>query len=153
MEADILPPVWDEPKTWVLVFAREGEGWARYVPGRYKHVRAYAYLPGMKAWILYDPHRSGVDIKVIHDRKEALTALYHFTWQSDLMRFPASPGRTFFPVFFTCVGAIKHLIGLRSRALILGTFHRHCLAAGGVALAEEDANGSRKSTRLYPDTG
>jgi hypothetical protein len=45
-----------EPERWVLVFQRESKvWWVRLLAcGKYKHVAAYAYLPGFKAWLIYD---------------------------------------------------------------------------------------------------
>jgi hypothetical protein len=44
-----------EPTSWCVVFnARPHPGWAKWVPGRFKHVRAYAFIPATRTWLFYD---------------------------------------------------------------------------------------------------
>jgi hypothetical protein len=126
-----------EPERWVLVFQRESKvWWVRWLArGRYRHVAAYAYLPGFKAWLIYDVNMIRTSIAVVPDGDEALGWLYELTKDADLMAFRRQPGaaRTA-PLLGWCVPAIKHLIGLRSGALRPDTLFRDCLAAGGQPL-------------------
>jgi hypothetical protein len=128
-----------EPERWVLVFQRESKvWWVRLLAcGRYKHVAAYAYLPGFKAWLIYDVNMVRTSIVVVPDGDEALGYLYELTRDADLMAvkregiaITATPWR----IGFWCVPAVAHLIGLRSGALRPDRLWRDCLRAGGQPL-------------------
>jgi hypothetical protein len=120
------------PETWILVFNREcSKSWlGRLVPGRYKHVRAYTWLPWVKAWLFYDVHLTGTTVAVVPDGDGAKIALWQFTHRADLMRIKVQ-GRKRAPLLGWCVPAMKHLIGLRSGALRPDALWADCLAAGG----------------------
>lgn len=151
MEFTVPFPGHRHPATWVLVFCRRGDGLARFLPGKYKHVRAYGYLPDMKLWVLVDPACSGLSIAVVPDDYRAVLQLAQFTWKSDLVRIKHQGARRFFPLAFTCVGAVKHLIGLNSGALLLSTLHRHCLRSGGRVLEEATDEGTVRLQRAASD--
>lgn len=127
-----------EPERWVLVFQRSSKiWWVRWLAfGKYKHVAAYAYLPGFKAWQIYSVSTERASLVVVPDGDEADGWLYELTRDADLMAFRRLGARTRIPVFGWCVPAIKHLIGLSSGALRPDALWRHCLAAGGQPLAE-----------------
>jgi hypothetical protein len=126
-----------EPERWVLVFQRSSKvWWVRLLAcGRYKHVAAYAYLPGFKAWLIFDVNMVRTSVIVVPDGDEALGYLYEMTRDADLMAFRrlGAPSRP--RVFGWCVPAIKHLIGLKSRALRPDRLYRDCLCAGGSVLS------------------
>lgn len=127
----------DAPTRWVLVFQRTSPvRWLRWlVPGRYKHVAAYAYLVNLKAWLIFDVNLKGVSLIVVPDGDEALGWLADLTRDSDLVAMKAS-ARAVLPLFGWCVPAIKHLVGLRSGALFPCGLYRDCLRAGGEPLHE-----------------
>src|SRR5262245_30080932 len=120
---------------WVLVFQRHADAWwCRWLAcGRYKHVQAYAYVPGLKMWLLYDVRQGKTDLVVARDGPEAEWLIKEFSRGADLISMPVglSSGQ-WFRVGFWCVPAIKHLIGLRSGALRPDALWRDCIAAGGV---------------------
>lgn len=127
-----------EPTRWILVFNRTTTNpvvrWL--APGRYKHVSAYAWLPGLRAWLFYDVHFTGTSIAVMPDGTDALAWLYDMTKDADLLEMTCLPGpqRGRVPlthrIGFWCVPAIRHLVGVRSGALSPSAFYRHCVAAG-----------------------
>lgn len=131
-----------EPERWVLVFQRESKvWWVRLLAwGKYKHVAAYAYLPGFKAWLIYDVNMVRTSIVVVPDGDEALGYLYDLTRDADLMAIKRGSGVHRFgrPGIWCmwCVPAIAHLIGLRSGALRPDRLFRDCLRAGGDLLEE-----------------
>jgi hypothetical protein len=107
-------------------------GAAARARAKYKHVAAYAYLPGFKAWLIYDVNMVRTSIVVVPDGDEALGYLYELTRDADLMAFKRGDGVHRFgrPGFSAC-GACrhcKHLIGLRSGALRPDALFRDCLA-------------------------
>lgn len=128
--------------TWVLVFCRHSPvWWVDRLPGRYKHVRAYAYLPPMRAWLFYDVSLSGTAIYAAPDGKEAEAYIGRFVRDADLVsvkpRLAARRRPRLGP--FTCVSATAHLIGLRTGALRPDRLYRDVLAAGGEPLARRSA--------------
>lgn len=125
-----------EPTRWVLVFQRESKTpWVRWLAcGKYKHVAAYAYLPNVKAWLVFDVNLVRTSLLVVPDGEEALGWLANLTHESDLVAMRRRDEAVGLPLFGWCVPAIKHLIGLKSGALRVDSLFRDCLAAGGELL-------------------
>jgi hypothetical protein len=126
-----------EPVLWHVVFNRKTESWwARFVPGRFKHVRAYAYVPGLHVWIFYDVGVEGAAIQVAAPGAPANAIIA--SWIADaeivtVMRRPPHKGRI--PFGQWCAPAVGHLLRLRPRfpgaTLLPDTLHAECLANGG----------------------
>src|SRR5260221_718515 len=107
-------PLIGEPPIWTLVFSRETRHpWiGRLTPGKYKHVRAYGYIPGMRKWQFFDVHLNGITLAVVDDGPAARAVLVDWIRDADLIRIKrlGPSGRP--PQPFTCVSAIRHLLGL-----------------------------------------
>lgn len=134
-----------EPAVWNVVFNREAaSGWARFVPGRYKHVRAYAFIPATRIWLFYDVSFSGTALMAIPDGPDAIDAIYSFIGPpgvSDIVAMRRLPvRRRRFPWSNWCTTSLRHLLNLPGSALLVDGFHRECLANGGVPF--EDYDGS-----------
>lgn len=132
-----------EPEVWMLVFARTSPSWLvrAMAHGRYQHVKAFAYVPPMDAFVFYDMAFNGMGIVLVPNRPAALASyMGPFVRDADLMSFRAirHPAGRFVPRLMYCVPAIKHLIGLRSGALLPDRLWRDCLAAGGEPLGRTD---------------
>lgn len=132
------------PPAWNVVFNREGaSGWARWVPGHYKHVRAYGFVPATGLWIFYDVSFSGTDISAIPHGVASYEKIWEFIGPegaSDIVvmtRLP--PRRRLFPWSNWCTSALRHLLNLPGGALSPDAFHRDCLANGGIPF--EDPHG------------
>jgi hypothetical protein len=100
------------------------------IPGRRKHVRAYRWLPDLQAWQFFDVDRNGINTGVLPDGPAAMKELGQFVYECDLMRVRALKPRPFFPLAFTCVGAIKHLIGIRGLAVTPDQLWWACIRQG-----------------------
>lgn len=140
-----------EPMVWNVVFNREAaSGWARFVPGRYKHVRAYAFIPATRTWLFYDVSFSGTAIAAIPDGPDAIDAIYSFIGPegvSDIVamrRLPARRRR--FPWSNWCTPALRHLLNLPGSALLPDSFHRECLANGGTPFEAHDGSATIPSS-------
>jgi hypothetical protein len=134
-----------EPRVWTLVFCKSATSkWVqRLVPGKYKHVRAYAYLPAAKAWLFYDVTMIGTSIRLAPDTDETVrTIIYPFTKDADLLSIKHQGPTRWPPLFGFCVPAIKHLIGLNSGALLVDAFFRDCLRAGAMRLGDDSGQPS-----------
>lgn len=136
-------PLVIQPETWTLVFSREAATWWTGILalGRYKHVRAYAYVPFLHVWIFYDVHLRGTDIVIAADGEPANRMISTWIRNADLvvMRRRAVDHRSI-PAFGFCVPAIKRLLGLRCVSLRPDALYRHCLANGGQPFEGMDGN-------------
>lgn len=131
-----------EPEVWNVVFNREAaSGWAKWVPGRYKHVRAYAFIPETKIWLFYDVNFSGTTIAAIPHGVDSYAKIWEFIGPegvSDIVVMRRLPGRRrLFPWSNWCTPALRHLLNLPGRALCPDGFHRDCLANGGIPFEAE----------------
>jgi hypothetical protein len=142
-----------EPTSWCVVFNREAtSGWSRFVPGRFKHVRAYAFLPATRTWLFYDVSFAGTEIMAIPDGADARAAIWSFI---------GPPGRSYvvsvtrlarrrrlFPWSNWCTSALRHLLNLPGSALRPDAFHRECLAHGGTPFEDSDGR-----SEIQPPSG
>lgn len=140
-----------EPAVWNIVFNREAEsGWARWVPGRYKHVRAYAFIPVTRTWLFYDVNFCGTAISAIPDGPDAMAAIYSFIGPegvSDIVSVPMLPARRrIFPWSNWCTSALRHLLNLPGSALRPDGFYRDCLDHGGKPFEARDESAAVSSS-------
>lgn len=139
---DIVETIVDTAPSWILAFHRTSSlWWAPYV-GTYKHVCAYAYLPGERLWLFYEVSTAPTSIIVLRDGPAAIDLLARFTRDADLVsmrRQPRTPMRYRRRILFNCVSAVRDLIGLDSGALLADRLFRDCLRAGGTRLGRHTA--------------
>lgn len=126
-------PLIVRPESWTLVFNREAAtwwvGWLAF--GRYKHVRAYAYVPFLHVWVFIDTHLGGSDVIVTADGEPAQRQIAAWIVNADLIRMRRHlPARRYLTPPFYCVGAVKRLLGLNCGALRPDALYRYCLAHG-----------------------
>lgn len=132
-------PLIVEPEYWILVFERDHPAWwvRLLAMGRYKHVRAYAYVPYLHVWVFYDVDLRGAHMVFAADGAASKAAIRLWTANSDLVRvrrFLHATRRP--PVLGFCVPAIKRLIGLRTGALRPDRLYADVLAHGGEPFEE-----------------
>lgn len=132
-----------EPQVWCVVFNLEGaSGWARWVPGRFKHVRAYAFIPQTATWLFYDVSFAGTEIMAIPDGPDARAAIWSYigppgkSFIVAMKRLP--PRRRWFPWSNWCTPALRHLLHVPGSALRPTAFYRDCLANGGRPFEADD---------------
>lgn len=129
----ISGPLVVAPEYWTLVFDREASTrWASLLAfGRYKHVRAYAYVPFLHVWVFLDPHLRGIDLFVAADGTPAQAVIQMWIVNADLLRVRRVSRETFCaPVLGFCVPIIRRLIGLPGSALRPTAFFEDCLRNG-----------------------
>jgi hypothetical protein len=134
-----------EPTSWCVVFNTEGaSGWASWVPGRFKHVRAYAFIPKTRTWLFYDVNFGGTEIMAIPDGPEARAAIWSFIGpegKSHIVSVPRLPRRRrLVPWSNWCTSALRHLLNLPGSALRPDTFYRECLDNGGTPFEADDGS-------------
>ena len=119
-----------DPERWTLVFHRKAQSrlFSLIALGTYKHVSAFAYLPGLKGWVLFDWQFRRARVVVLPDSPEAKAILLAIVRGNEMVDVVRKPGRAPFPRCF-CTGAVKHLLGIQSRALrpdaLLAHLRRH----------------------------
>jgi hypothetical protein len=122
--------------SWTLVFCKKpGRWWVRLLAcGRYNHVKAIAYLPSLRAWLFYDVKFNGTKILLAPEDDPSTPAfLRGYLDHCDMIAMPhlPVPKRSAPQLGFWCTIAMKHLIGIRSRAFRPDRLWRDCIAAGG----------------------
>lgn len=119
-----------EPDEWTVVFHREASSrWFSFIAlGRFKHVSAFAYLPGLRGWVIHDWQHTGMRVAVLPHSDEACRLIRAMFGPSTewvtVARRPGPSSRTGFRLG-SCVGAVKHLLGIRSHALRPDALYRH----------------------------
>lgn len=142
-------PLITAPDTWTLVFSREARTWwASWLAlGRYKHVRAYAYVPFLHVWVFYDVHLRGTDLIVAADGEPAQRMIALWMVKADLLRVRrvdfrdhqvGRENRHCLPLLGFCVPAIRRLLGIPGSALRPDTLYRHCLKHGALPFEAVD---------------
>ena len=121
---------------WTLVFCKKpGRWWVRLLAwGRYHHVKAVAYLPRLRAWLFYDVRFNGTRVLLAHADAPGTSAFvqdYLDNCDTIVMPRVPIPRRVAPQIGFWCTIAMKHLVGIRSRALRPDRFWQDCIAAGG----------------------
>lgn len=136
-----------QPTRWILGFDRTARHWVAALFGfgrKYKHVSAAGYVPEADAWVFVDVCFDRTNLVVTRgaDVKRVMAELWG---DADLIGIDAQPrGSNGYRLGFWCVPAVKHLIGLRSSALLPGALWRDCLRNGGQVLdGQSCGNGGR----------
>lgn len=121
------------PENWLVCFDRKAANWfwSAIACGRYKHVRAFAFVPEMRVWVFYDVQAVTAEIFVAHDGPGAERLIGQWVENAEVVHVKRrARSRRWFRVGFWCVPAIKHLLGLRCVALRPDALYRHCLKIG-----------------------
>ena len=135
MEIRELPPA-IEPDYWNLVFHPSESILPRLTFGRFQHVSAFTYIPGVAAWIMIDCQWGGVRIAAI----PRINMLVAYTRGCAVIKFDRRYQRFALSsrLGFYCVPAIKHLIGLSCVAVSPDGLYRAVIANGGEVISEPE---------------
>jgi hypothetical protein len=122
-----------EPSEWFVVFHRKSVNriLSFLAFGEFKHVSAFGYCPGVKLWLLYEVKLSGTRVMLLD--KSAVMA---WTEGCDILKIAPTGKRMEFSsrLGFTCVNAVKHLLGLVCVAVTPDQLYRHILRNGGLPI-------------------
>ena len=140
---------------WFVVFHERCASpfWQRAVPGRFKHVRAFAWVEGVRAWVFYDVWLTGGSRITLSPGGEMGDMMMgQFIEGASVLKMTARPDAR--PslstlVGFWCVPAVRRLLNLPGGALMPDALWRDCLAHG----AEIVIHGGRPSTPAGPCAG
>jgi hypothetical protein len=147
-----VPPFGIEARRWTVVFHRRAENWffAALAMGQFKHVSAFAFIPELGIWTIYDVGFRRTRLVHLADTDHAKTILAHIVKGNCTVTVEARDDcLPLMRAGLFCTTAIKHLIGARSRALRPDRLFRHLVAQGGVVRDD----GSREASREATDRG
>lgn len=120
-----------EPNVWFLVFHRKSTNrvLSFLAFGEFKHVAAFGYCPRVGMWLVYDVTWTGTRV-VLMDK----AAIIEWTRGCEILQVDKIGARMGWSsrIGFYCVGAVKHLLGLRCVAATPCQLYRHILRNGGV---------------------
>lgn len=130
-----------EPDIWNVVFHRKGAN--RFLEflcfGEFKHVSAFAYCAGFRAWLVYDTELLGTRLRLLPHNPRSIATLTGYMRGNVTLTI----GKEFEPKFslaaragFYCVPAIKHLLGVHCRDPRPDGLYRAILKAGGKPIHE-----------------
>jgi len=136
----VQKPTAVEPENWFLVFHPiSSTRWLNRLPLRFRHVSAFAYVHAPKVWLFYDVQFWCTRHIILLDDQTSLDFLAAVTEGCTVLSMRRrGPARFWFRVGFWCVPAIKHLLGLRSSALLPTGLLRDCLAAGAKVIHDPE---------------
>ena len=129
-----------EPSEWFVVFHRRSTlRWLNWlVRGQFKHVSAFGYCAGFRCWLVYDVSWSGTRTPLLPANQLGKAAIME--WTRDCVVLKVTRGSAVphlsSRLGFTCVNAVKHLLGLRCVAATPTQLYRYILRNGGLSLDE-----------------
>ena len=128
MDAHILPDA-IEPSYWNVVFHPSQTRLDRLLLGRFRHVSAFTYIPGVGAWIMVDCQWGGMRIAFI----PRINVLVAYTRGCAVVKFDRRYERFALAsrLGYYCVPAIKQLLGLSCVAATPDALYRHLIKHGG----------------------
>lgn len=99
---------------WLVIFHTDClHWWFRMIPGRYKHVSAFGWSAGLRAWLFYDVSWRGTKMVLLPEGKTADDRIADWSRSASVLRFQARDYQPFVPKLLTCVSAMTHLLGVR----------------------------------------
>jgi hypothetical protein len=140
-----------EPTYWNVVFHPSQSRAARFFLGRFQHVSAFSYVPGVHAWILYDCQWGGTRIAFVPH----LPLLVAYTRGCTVIKFDRLYNRFALSsrLGFYCVPAIKQLLGLSCVAATPDGLYRHLVKHGGELLVDGTVRTTAAAARSDVPTG
>ncbi len=129
-------PLISHPTHWVLAFSPVATNrWLGMLAwGRFKHVRAYGYVPFLHVWVFVDATVAGLEVILAAKGPAANRMIASWSEGCDLVVMPRQvhANRSLLTAASGwCVPVVKRLIGLRSGALRPDALLADCLAAHG----------------------
>ena len=136
-----VPALGIEARRWTVVFHRKAENriFNLIAMGHFKHVSAFAFIPELGIWTIYDVGFRRTRLIHLADTDHAKTILGEIIRGNCTVTVEARDD--YLPLFragMFCTIAIKHLIGSRSSALRCDRLFRDLVAQGGVVRDDAD---------------
>ena len=118
-----------EPSYWNVVFHPSQTRLDRLLLGRFRHVSAFTYIPGVAAWVMVDCQWGGMRIAFI----PRIAVLVAYTRGCTVIKFDRRYQKFALAsrLGYYCVPAIKQLLGLSCVAATPNGLYRHLIKHGG----------------------
>ena len=128
------------PDSWFVVFhPKSAMGrWIRFfTPGKYKHVSAFAYVPGCNVWVFYDAQWDGLRLVHMSQTKAEQTFVELCDKDCAVIKIKAKDGpiSVWDRAGFSCVSATKHLLGLSCVSITPTGLYHGLIRNGGVLVS------------------
>jgi hypothetical protein len=142
-------------RAWHLFFGPAAAPWSHILRGAFGHVAAAGYDAEHKLWIFFNPSARSLMIRALPEGPEC--AAIYGEWvaacRPHILRIVPQQARRLFPPCFSCVGAIKALCGIRSRALLPGALYRDLVAQGAEQLKVPDVDVQETIDAAHANSG
>ena len=120
-------------RRWIVVFWEDAATpfWHWAIPGRFKHVGLLAWLPDAGAWVHVDLGWNAREIWVLPESRLSHDVMGKTFADATLVEIEAAekPGRR--PWFYSCVGVVRHVLGLKCVCLTPDVLYRALIQQGG----------------------
>ncbi len=123
-------------RLWLVCFgeADGGSWWSWFTAPGYRHVSACAWFAEQERWVYFNPTRRGTVILLYREDEFEARFAQLMASSSCVLRIRATLRRTATPFGWWCTGAVKALLGVRSRALAPRRLRDHLLRHGAEPL-------------------
>lgn len=150
---DLLPTdAFGTPSRWLVVFRRKADlWWVNLIPGRFKHVSAFGFVPECDAWVFYD---CGLWTSIYVARGAAARAMMVERTKDAAVLSLAARGHPAQPRFaaFSCTAAVANLLCIPTIALRPDALYRACIRHGAKIVGQA-ADPTDTSDRPGADRG
>jgi hypothetical protein len=121
-----------KPRIWIVFFGDTPRRawWANFLRPGFRHIAAVSWYPETERWVYFDPALRGTVIGVFTADQAPAMFDQLLARSTVVLRVASRHGRGAAPAFPWCVGAVKSLLGVRSRALTPYALYRDLLAMG-----------------------
>lgn len=124
----------DQPprRLWLVFFSSADplSWWSRLMPKGFGHVCAASWFDDTQRWVHVNPTWRGLVIEVMTAEEFGTRFAQLVGRSAAVLRMASSHDRHGMPATFYCVGAIKALLGVDSRALLPRGLHRDLVRKG-----------------------
>ena len=129
-----------QPEIWYVVFhPKTGVGpWVNFFArGKFKHVSAFAYVPGFKTWVFFDSQWRGMFLVHMSQIKAEEAFLAYINAGCSVLKIKKDdrPLKIWHRFGMYCVPAVRHLIGAKGVALTPTGFYHDVLRNGGESVS------------------
>lgn len=136
-----------------LVFFGEADGapwWSWFLQPGYRHVVACAWFAEQERWVYFNPTRRGTVILLYRDDEFGGRFTQLMNSSSCALRVRSTMTRSTTPFGWWCTGAVKALLGVRSRALRPIALRDHLLRHGAEVVHMPGAEPEHHGKPVHP---
>lgn len=151
MDPAALPDGFEPAEWWVVFHPTASTRWLSWLAmGHFKHVSAFAYIPGFKAWLIYDVARAGTRLLLLPANDAGKAELVRYTRDCAIVKMQRRADGPSLPrLGFFCTTAICHLLGLTCVARP-DALWRLCLRNGGEVIGRQSGPDPATAGRPQP---